>query len=88
MKKGFITGSILAVLLFQILFAFPVLAEVSAESLEKDYGISLKWIEPETDHRSACIDYSWENGVARVTVTDKNLLMRQGLIDTSQLSII
>lgn len=83
MKKGFITGSIFAVLLFQILFAFSVSAEVSAESLEKDYGISVKWIEPETDYRSTYIDYSWENGGARVTVTDKNLLMRQGLIDTS-----
>ena len=78
-----ILSILLCVFLHQILFPFLSYAEVSAESLEKDYGISLKWIEPETDHRSTCIDYSWENGVARVTVTDKNLLMRQGLIDTS-----
>lgn len=64
-------------------FDISVPAEISAETLEKEYGISVKWIEPETDYRSVQISSLWENGVARVIVTDKNLLMRSGLIDTS-----
>jgi len=77
-----ILSILLCVLLSQILCAFGVSSEAPVENWEKDYGITVKWIEPETDYRSTHIDYSWENGVSRVIVTDKNLLMRQGLTDT------
>lgn len=60
-----------------------VSAEISAETLEKEYGISVKWIEPEKDYRSVQISSLWQNGSARVIVTDKKLLMRIGFIDTS-----
>ena len=87
MKKKFISNRILSILLCillsQILCAFSVSAEVSVETLEKDYGITIKWIEPETDYRSVQIGSLWQNGVSSVTVTDKKLLMRKGLIDTS-----
>ena len=78
-----ILSILLCILLSQILCAFGVSAEVSVETLEKDYGITIKWIEPETDYRSVQISSLWQNGVSSVTVTDKKLLMRKGLIDTS-----
>jgi len=78
-----ILSILLCVFLHQILFPFLSYAEVSVETLEKDYGITIKWIEPEIDYRSVQVSALWQNGVSSVIVTDKKLLMRKGLIDTS-----
>ena len=75
---------LLAVLLIAICIStICVSAENPLGNLEKDYGITIKWIEPETDYRSVQVSDLWQNGVSSVIVTDKKLLMRRGLIDTS-----
>lgn len=75
---------LLAVLLIAICIStICVSAENPLGNLEKDYGITIKWIEPEIDYRSVQVSDLWQNGVSSVIVTDKKLLMRRGLIDTS-----
>lgn len=77
--KKFLTVFLLFVCLSII--NISVCAEINVENSEKDFGILVKWIEPETDYRSVRIDHLWQDGAARVIVTDENLLMRIGLID-------
>jgi len=62
---------LVGIFLYQILQTPPIFAESPEQTWEKDYGISIKWVEPEKDYRTVRFSGVPENGYAVIYATER-----------------